>query len=265
MDTTPGWIAVVSQWRRGQARLGRVPVPYVHAVELAGGRPRVVSTFDLPAGGEDDSNADAVTGLEPTDADCLDGACGLLLPGGGDIDPEWYGEERHPRTVNISHRRDTFERTLIDAALKEDMPILAICHGMQLLNVHLGGSLVQHLADDPSRLDHDRDRPRADAAHEVRVKENTVLHELLGPHARVNSHHHQGLERVAAGLEEVAWAEDDVLEAVVLEDHSWVVGVQWHPEAMAPVDRRQLSIFKDFVIAAQGFEQRRDLRQARSA
>jgi putative glutamine amidotransferase len=247
LDTTASWIAVIGQWRRGHAR---VPIPYLHAVELAGGRPRVLSTFELPADSPQLDAIDGGFGLDPRDACPLEGACGLLLPGGGDIDPEWYGATRHPRTVNISHRRDIFERTLLDSALDQDIPVLAVCHGMQLLNVHLGGTLVQHLADDPTRLDHDRDRPRADAAHQVRVKEDSVLFDALGPHSPVNSHHHQGLERVAEGLEEIAWAEDDVLEAVVARDRSWVVGVQWHPEAMAPVDHRQLTIFKEFVAAS---------------
>ncbi|MGH2757481.1 MAG: gamma-glutamyl-gamma-aminobutyrate hydrolase family protein [Actinomycetota bacterium] len=248
MDTTGSWIAVIGQWRRGYAR---VPTPYLHAVELAGGRPRVLSTFELPDESPPSDEVDGVFGLDPHDANPLEGACGLLVPGGGDIDPEWYGAERHPRTVNISHRRDTFERTLLAAALDQDIPVLAVCHGMQLLNVHLGGTLVQHLADDPTRLNHDRDRPRAEPAHQVRVKKDSILFDALGPHAPVNSHHHQGLERVADGLEEIAWAEDDVLEAVVAEDHSWVVGVQWHPEAMAPVDHRELKIFEEFVAASE--------------
>lgn len=253
MDTTTDWIAVVGQWRGGRARL---PISYVHAVGLAGGRTRVLSPFEPPEDREDLPEIDARFGLEPLDASCLQGASGLLIPGGGDIDPEWYGADRHPRTVNVNHRRDTFERTLIDAALEQDLPLFAICHGMQLLNVHLGGTLVQHLADDPKRLDHDRDRPRADAAHQVRVPPDTILSGALGPHAPVNSHHHQGLGRIADGLEEIAWAEDDVLEAVTLPDRSWVLGVQWHPEAMAPVDDRQLELFEAFVAASIGFAAR---------
>lgn len=188
-------------------------------------------------------------GLAPDDPTCLDGAAGLLIPGGGDIDPSWYGAERHPRTHKVSHRRDEFETTLITAALDNDLPVFAICHGMQLLNVHLGGTLEQHLADDPTHLDHDRDRPRAEPAHEVRVKPGSLLEPILGRHAPVNSHHHQGLGKVADELEEIAWAEDDVLEAVVSHEHTWVLGVQWHPEAMAPVDEKELALFQEFVAA----------------
>ena len=135
------------------------------------------------------------------------------------------------------------------------MPILAICHGMQLLNVHLGGTLEQHLADDPTRIDHDRDRPRAEPVHDVAVEPDSILADAIGTKAPVNSHHHQGLEIVSDGLRKIAWAEDGVLEGVVASDFSWVLGVQWHPEAMADTDQRQRRIFETFVDAAARFEQ----------
>lgn len=150
----------------------------------------------------------------------------------------------------MSHRRDRFELTLLQEALERDMPVLAICHGMQLLNVHLGGTLDQHLADRGNVLQHDRDRSRAEAAHGAQIDEDSPLARMLGDAAApVNSHHHQGLDRVGRELEEIAWAEDGVLEGVYAPALSWVVGVQWHPEAMAPVDPRQLSIFEHFVEA----------------
>lgn len=265
MDTTPGHqgpIAVVAQWRKGYARL---PVPYVHAVELGGGSTRVLSTFELPPT-EDLPEGDVHLGLEPTDISGLEGASGLLIPGGGDIDPEWYGVERHPRTHGVSHRRDRFELSLLAAAFERDMPVLAICHGMQLLNVHLGGTLDQHLADDPSCLDHDRDRPRAEPVHEVRVSDSTILQRAMGTSGAVNSHHHQGLGKVPESLEKIAWAEDGVLEGVVAPDYTWVLGVQWHPEAMADTDDSQRRVFEEFVDAAAAYEQRRMPRShARSA
>ena len=192
------------------------------------------------------------TGVDPYDPSGLDEADALLLPGGGDIDPEWYGCDRHPRTHGVSHRRDRFELTLLAEAIERDMPVLAICHGMQLLNVHLGGTLDQHLADRPARLQHDRDMPRAEPAHGSQIDEHSPLGRIIGSGAApVNSHHHQGLDRVGEGLEEIAWAEDGVLEGVYAPDMSWVVGVQWHPEAMAPVDPRQRAIFENFVAAAE--------------
>jgi putative glutamine amidotransferase len=217
LDSRPNdrWIAVVGQWRRGYARL---PVPYETAVEASGGRARVLSTFTLPPGEK--------------------------VPEG----TEWYGCPRHPRTKNVSHRRDRFELTLLGTALEHDIPVLAICHGMQLLNVLLGGTLDQHLPDVADRLDHDRDRPRAEPVHGIRVKEGSLLERVLGTdEAQVNSHHHQGLEKIGRDLEEVAWSGDGVLEAVEMQGQRWVLGVQWHPEAMAPVDEIQRRIFDAFV------------------
>jgi putative glutamine amidotransferase len=258
-----GWIAVIAQWRKGYARL---PLPYLQAVEASGGRARVLGTFELPPTETVPKAMDALLGLDAGDPAPLDGATGLVIPGGGDIDPQWYGAERHPRTHNVSHRRDEFELTLLGAALEHDIPVLAICHGMQLLNVELGGTLDQHLADDAARLDHDRDRPRAEPVHDVRIKPGSLLAEAMGTEeGPVNSHHHQGLERIGRGLEEIAWSGDGVLEAVVMPDQDWVLGVQWHPEAMAAVDRNQKKIFDSFVKATK-HAQRVDLSAtARSA
>jgi putative glutamine amidotransferase len=176
-----------------------------------------------------------------------------MLTGGGDVDPAFYGQEPHTRTYNVSPQRDRFEFSLLERALELDMPVLAICRGMQVLNVFLGGTLEQHLVDTSGRLDHYRDRPRAEAAHEVHLRAGTWLADWLGQRVPVNSHHHQGLDLVADPLQEAGRAEDGVLEAVVSHAHSWVVGVQWHPEAMVPIDPAQVAIFKAFVEAAERF------------
>lgn len=254
MDTTGGGnvrVAIAGQWRKDA---GKFPLLYARAVQLAGGSPYVLSTFEMPPTEEVPDDVPLTTGIDPYDPTGLDGASALLLPGGGDIDPEWYGCDRHPRTHGVSHRRDHFELTLLKEALERDMPVLAICHGMQLLNVHREGTLDQHLADRPQRLQHDRDMPRAEPVHKIRMNERSPLANVMsGPAGEVNSHHHQGLDRVGEGLQEIAWAEDGVLEAVYCTDRSWVVGVQWHPEAMAPVDPKQLAIFEDFVSAAESY------------
>jgi len=256
-------VAVVGQWRKSQLRL---PIPYAHAVELAGATPKVVSTFELGPTQEVPEGLEVVDALDPYDTSALEDVSGLVIPGGGDIDPELYGHTRHPRTHNVSLRRDRFELELISEALQRDMPILAICHGMQLLNVHEGGTLNQHLLDDPKKLEHYRDRPMAEPAHSVGLREDSLLAEVMGSvSVQVNTHHHQGLDDVAETLHPIGWSEDGVLEAVVHKDRSWVLGVQWHPEAMAPVHQDELAIFESFVEAARNYEKSATGVTARSA
>ena len=247
-----GWITMTGQGLEGA---GRIPLLYAREVDRAGGVPRVYSPFEQL---RPEEKVPEVLHLEMAvsvdDPSPLDGAIGLLLPGGGDLDPLIYGHPRHPRTRGVSRERDRLETTLLREALRRDMPVLCVCRGFQLLNVHLGGTLDQHLLDNPERLNHDRDMPRAEPVHSVAIKEGSLLSEILGDESvPVNSHHHQGLLQVAGGLEEVGWSGDGVLEAVVATDYSWVVGVQWHPEVMAPVDRRQQKIFHEFVCATQRY------------
>jgi putative glutamine amidotransferase len=247
-------IVVVGQWREGHARL---PVPYAEALSHAGGAPKIFSTFTLLPDQDVPEQLDVILGVDPEDPSPLEGAAGLLLPGGGDIDPAWYGRPQHPQTTKISHRRDEFEITLLEEALDRDLPVLAICHGMQLLSVHLGGTLDQHLADDPKRIDHDPSDPTPGPVHKVHVDEASPLAEIFdGTEIGVNSSHHQGLEGAPDALQEVAWAEDGVLESIVSRDHTWVVGVQWHPEAMATSDDAQKRLFDAFVEATKGYSAR---------
>jgi putative glutamine amidotransferase len=254
-----GHIVVVGQWREGQG--GRIPVAYLDALRSAGGNPRPFSTFEAGPGQEVPAEIAADMGLAEDDLAPMEGASGLVLPGGGDIDPGWYGRPRHPQTHNVNQRRDRFERNLLNDALRRDMPVLAICHGMQLLNVCMGGTLHQHLADGPQRVNHDCGYPNSEPAHQLRIKERTVLaRDMGGSHFRVNSHHHQGLDDVAGPLEEVAWAEDGVLEAVASRVHSWVVGVQWHPEVMVPEWEEQRRLFEAFVAACEAFDSSRSVR-----
>ena len=229
---------------------GRLPTEYAHAVRRAGGAPFVVSSYPTCRDDARLDDVDVVGGLDPDESSVLEWACGLVLTGGGDVDPALYGQSPHPRTYNVSRRRDLFEFNLLEHALERDMPVLAICRGMQLLNVHLGGTLEQHLLDHAGRLEHDRDRPRAEAAHDVLMTPGTLVADWLGTRVPVNSHHHQCVDELADGLEEVGRSEDGVLEAVVARDLRWVVGVQWHPEAMVPVDGRQIALFEAFVRAA---------------
>ena len=113
----------------------------------------------------------------------------------------------------------------------------------------------QHLLDDPKKLDHYRDRPMAEPAHSVALTESSLLADVMDAvSVRVNTHHHQGLDEIAETLEPIGWSEDGVLEAVTHRDRSWVLGVQWHPEAMAPVHHDELAIFESFVEATRRYE-----------
>ena len=244
-------MAVLGQWRKGCLRL---PIPYVQAVAAAGADSKVLSPFELLPSEQAPEGLEVLTELDPFDAGPLDGASGLVLCGGGDVDPDLYGRTRHVHTHNVSKKRDRFELTYLNEALERDMPVLAICRGMQLLNVHLGGTLDQHLLDNPDRLDHYRDRPLAEPAHALTFKEKNVMADAMGGlEQQVNTHHHQGLDDVADALREVGWAEDGVLEAVVSTEHSWVWGVQWHPEAMVPIHEPQMQLFHAFADAVRSY------------
>jgi putative glutamine amidotransferase len=188
-----------------------IPSTYVDAVARAGGRPLIVPPLD--------------DGVDET----LDALDGILLSGGEDLDPAHYGAERHPETKGVHEARDRAELALLRAALERDMPVLAVCRGSQVLNVALGGDLVQHL---PEVVGHDEHRhtPGAFADHDVRVASDSRLGELLGERAPVKSHHHQGFGRVGQGLREVAWADDGLVEGLEDPARRFALGVLWHPE-----------------------------------
>lgn len=260
MDKTPSSAATEEHLKvvitgQGREEAGRLPLLYASAMRRAGGAPEVYMPFDHLR--PEDTIPDDLPvhmGVDPDDPRALEGAAGLILPGGGDIDPAHYGADRHPRTRHVSPLRDRYELTLLGAAMERDMPIFCICRGFQLLNVYLEGTLDQHLPDHPETLEHDRDMPRADPAHSIHLKEGSMLAEIFGVlELPVNSHHHQGLGIVADGLEEVAWAGDGVLEAAVAAQAGWVLGVQWHPEVMAPVDHRQMQLFEAFATACRSY------------
>jgi putative glutamine amidotransferase len=188
-----------------------IPLAYVDAVERAGGRPVVIPPSEQ--------------GVEETLA-TLDG---VVFSGGADVDPSRYGAERNPETDEPQARRDEGEMLLLQAALERDMPVLAICRGVQLLNVARGGDLVQHLPDAVGNDAH-KQTPGEFVEHPVEIKEGSRLASIVGERSDVTSHHHQGLGRVGAGLVETAWADDGTLEAVEDPSLRFAVGVQWHPE-----------------------------------
>ena len=173
---------------------------------------------------------------------------GLLFTGGVDVDPRHYGEKRHPKTDKPNVERDEHELGLLRQALERDLPVLCICRGHQLLNVALGGSLLQHVEGDGHRWHDDGES----GWHEVKIEGGSRLAALYGPTAlmRVNSRHHQSVtpERLASTLEPAALASDGFVECVESAKHRWVTGVQWHPER--PEMRPQANaLFAAFVRA----------------
>jgi len=173
----------------------------------------------------------------------LDLCDGLLLTGGEDVDPTRYGEEPHPLCGPPNPERDAMELAALTHALERPMPVLAICRGMQLLNVARGGTLYQDLESErPSSVLHEQTQPVYERAHSARVQPGTRMHAITGrDELRINSFHHQGVQRLAESLQASVWAEDGLIEAVEDRERPWVVGVQWHPErgeSAAPGDRR---------------------------
>jgi putative glutamine amidotransferase len=180
---------------------------------------------------------------------------GLLLTGGGDVHPEEYQQQPSSRLLGVHRDRDRTELAISRAALASSLPVLAICRGMQVLNVAAGGTLYQDiLADVPTALDHTHVPPRHRISHRVRLEPGSRLAEILSPSRdiEVNSLHHQAVDVVAKGLRVVGRAEDGIIEAVEGERGTWIVGVQWHPESFAGIDDRFQPLFTAFVDACRG-------------
>jgi putative glutamine amidotransferase len=183
----------------------------------------------------------------------LDRIDGLIVTGGGfDIDPALFGATtRHP-SVTTKDRRTAFELAATRTALARDMPVLGICGGQQLLNVALGGTLIQHIPDEvPDCLAHRQPNPRDEPGHDVRVVAGTLLHRLAGADTiAVNSAHHQAVKAAGPGVVVDAVAADGVVEGIEDPRRRFCLGVQWHPEfEIGEADRR---IFRALVAAARG-------------
>jgi putative glutamine amidotransferase len=190
------------------------PRDYDAAVRRAGATPRALS-------------------LDDTTANALDGVDGLLLTGGDDVDPALYGEAPHP-TCDVSEPgRDAFEIDLVRRALAADLPVLAICRGLQVLNVALGGSLIQDIPSEPGPvLQHDVAASPTTLAHAIAVAPGSRLAALVGPDETraVNSRHHQSVRAIGQGLVVTATSPDGIVEGAEVPAARFCVGVQWHPE-----------------------------------
>jgi len=182
---------------------------------------------------------------------------GVFLPGGADIDPASYNEDRHPLCDRTDPPRDQVELMMTRWAMSDRKPVLGVCRGVQLINLAAGGTLYQDLADEyPGSIKHDYfpfggKYTRDHLAHEVAVAPNTRLAEFIGPGAvPVNSMHHQGIRDLGAGLVASAVAPDGLIEATEAMDGSFLIGVQWHPEALTDNDARMRRLFDEFIAAA---------------
>jgi putative glutamine amidotransferase len=207
---------------------------YMRAVERAGGIPVALSPLAT-------MNLDSL----------LDRLAGLLLTGGPDLDPACYGAERHAGLGPTDHGVDTFELELCRNAYQRGMPILGICRGAQLLNVARHGTLHQHLPDvNGGAVEHRQAEPADQMVHQVRVAPDSGLAQTTGGGpVKVNSFHHQAIDRLGFGLRAVAWADDGLIEAVEGMDARFVMGVQWHAETLVG-QAEHLALFERLVEAA---------------
>ncbi len=195
----------------------RLSSNYVRSIEGAGLVPLIVPPLTTPA--------QAV--------EILDACGGLLLTGGEDVDPARYGAVAHPTTGAPNVLRDATELALLAAASARRLPVLAVCRGIQLVNVAMGGTLIQDIPSQrPSAVEHDQAAARAARSHAVSIAPNSLLAAATETREmQVNSYHHQAVDRLASGLRVVATAEDGLIEAAEVEDPAWwLIAVQWHPE-----------------------------------
>lgn len=211
----------------------KLTAAYTHAIYAAGGQPVIVPVVDQPP------------------RELLVRMDGLMLTGGGDLDPTLYGEAPDPNVYGIRRDRDAFESALYREAVSSRMPVLGICRGMQLINVLRGGNLLQHIEE------HWQTDPADQATHSLDVDPDSTLSRALGGVAgKVNSYHHQALDQLGADLRVTAWC-GDVIEAVEATDAD-IVCVQWHPEHMANVDPAQHALFEQFVQRAAAYRNRQN-------
>ncbi|PXY20477.1 gamma-glutamyl-gamma-aminobutyrate hydrolase [Prauserella coralliicola] len=213
-------------WGVWDTEAALLPRTYVDCVVKAGGVPVL-----LPPVGEGHQRAVAAVD-------------GLVLAGGADVDPGNYGATAHPATVSRPER-DAAELAMLRAALARGIPVLAVCRGMQVLNVALGGTLTQHLPERTGTSDH-QPAPGVYGGTVVSLEPGSRIAGILGEETKCHCYHHQAVDALAPGLRAVGWAGDGTVEAVELSGESFVIGVQWHPEQ----DVNELRLFAALVREA---------------
>ncbi|WP_366924220.1 gamma-glutamyl-gamma-aminobutyrate hydrolase family protein [Metallumcola ferriviriculae] len=212
-----------------------LPTHYVKAVISAGGIPII-----LPYVREKEEIIYAINGL--------------IISGGGDISPEVYCKERHLKTYDCNIERDTFEIDLVKLAIEYNIPTLAICRGMQILNVTLGGTLNQHIPEQmPSTVCHWQKDSEQSGTHQIDILSDKLakaMHVNPGESVKVNSFHHQSVARIGSNLTVAAKSKDGIIEGLENEHHDWMLGVQWHPELIGNGNTTQKHLFETLIEQA---------------
>lgn len=234
-DAGAPWIGITTYHRErdGRSRF-MLPDAYIDSVRAAGGRPVLLTPGE-------NRPAELLTRLE-----------GLVLAGGGDLHPETVGESAHGEMYSMCEERDRFELALVLAALERRTALLAICRGMQLLNVALGGDVHVHLPDVVGTAVAHRASQTEPTAHSVTLMPGEPLAQLFGREelAEVSSWHHQAVRTLGRGARPAAHAEDGTVEALVLEGAAQVQAVQWHPELQPEARSLQPRLFEELVARA---------------
>lgn len=223
----------ITTYARDERGRYTLPGEYVEAVERAGGVPLLLPPVPQHA------------------ARYLELVDGLVLAGGGDLDPDTYGGARHATIYNLDTRRDALELALARRIVELGVPLLAVCRGLQVLNVALGGTLIEHLPDAVGDSVAHRAPPRDPVPHPVRIAPGSLLARTAGATEMAPlSWHHQAVRELAPGLRAVAHAPDGTVEAVEAPRHPWLLAVQWHPELTAASDPAQQRLFDALVAKA---------------
>jgi putative glutamine amidotransferase len=223
----------LTTYERDQQQNYGLPAEYVEAVRRAGGIPVL-----LPHG-------------ELYQDELLNLLDGVILTGGGDVDPSHYEGSAHEALEDVDPERDASEINLAQLIVASKLPALHICRGAQVLNVALGGTLIEHLPDEMGDEIEHRTTPPGYTYHSVTIETGSRLAAIVGQtEVTSNSWHHQAVRQLAPGLKAVAFAPDGTIEAVEMPNHPWLVAVQWHPESLAAADPAHQRIFDALVEAA---------------
>lgn len=209
---------------------------YLSAIRYAGGQDTL-----LENGLEEDEYRRRIAELD-----------GLMLTGGGDVNPSLYGSTRKSETQGVNNGRDRDETLLCHLALERKVPLLGICRGIQVLNVACGGSLIQDIASEvPNALPHNQDEDRSKPTHPVILEDGSRLFQLIGiAEIEANSMHHQAVSKLGKDCIVTAHAPDGVIEAIEIRDHPFAIGVQWHPEEMYQSIVHSRRLLKAFIVTA---------------